>query len=112
MSERPGPVTQPPAGALDSETIPGRTPVMTDRPSRVTPADIRDLLDHALALDRGATLAEQIAYHERKANLLSRIAADLGMTEAHEVAALAWEYLASLCRQTGANGGAEAASCG
>jgi hypothetical protein len=48
---------------------------MTDQPSRVTPADIRDLLDHALGMDRGATLPEQIAYHERKANLLSAIAA-------------------------------------
>jgi hypothetical protein len=81
-----------------------------DYESRVTPAEIRDLLDHALALDRGATLAEQIAYHERKASLLSRIAADLGTTQAHEVAALAWEYLATLVRQNDANTGTEAAS--
>ena len=80
---------------------------MTVQPSRVTPADIRDLLDHALALDRAATLAEQIAYHERKASLLSAIAADLGTTEAHEVAALAWEYLASLCRRAGTDAGTE-----
>jgi hypothetical protein len=85
---------------------------MTDQPSRVTPADIRDLLDHTLGMDRGATLAEQIANHERKASLLSRIAAELGTTEAHEVAALAWEYLASLCRRADRSTGAEAASCG
>jgi hypothetical protein len=70
---------------------------MTDQPSRVTPGEISDLLDHATRLTRcGGSLADQIAYHERKANLLSRIADDLGTAEAHQVAAQAWEHLATL----------------
>ena len=67
-----------------------------------TPAEISDLLDHARQLAPGAPLAEQLAYHERKALLLSRIAADLGTAEAHEVAADAWRYLSSLCRRADA----------
>jgi hypothetical protein len=50
---------------------------MTDQPRRVTPAEISELLDHARQLGPGASLADQIAYHERKASLLSRVAADL-----------------------------------
>jgi hypothetical protein len=80
---------------------------MTDQPSRVTPGEISDLLDHATRLTVSATLADQIAYHERKANLLSRIAADLGTAEAHEVAAQAWEHLAALARRADAMTGAE-----
>jgi hypothetical protein len=72
---------------------------MTDQPSRVTPGEISDLLDHASQLFLGGSLADQIAYHERKANLLSRVAADLGTAEAHEVAAQAWHYLAILARR-------------
>jgi hypothetical protein len=54
----------------------GRNPsIMTDQPSRVTPGEISALLDQARALARDAALADQIAYHERKASLLSRIAA-------------------------------------
>jgi hypothetical protein len=71
---------------------------MPDQPSRVTPREISDLLDRARGLDRDASLDERIAYHEHKAALLSRIAADLGTADAHEVAAQAWEYAASLCR--------------
>jgi hypothetical protein len=44
----------------------------------------------------GATLDEQIAYHERKARLLSAIAADLDTAEAHLVAADAWHYTRQL----------------
>jgi hypothetical protein len=61
---------------------------MTDQPARVTPAEISDLLDQARQMiSGGASLDEQIAYHERKALLLSRVAADLDTAEAHQVAA-------------------------
>jgi hypothetical protein len=73
---------------------------MTDQPARVTPGEISALLDHARQLMAGgASLDEQIAYHERKASLLSRCAEDLGTVEAHEVAAHAWHYVAGLCRR-------------
>jgi hypothetical protein len=73
---------------------------MTDQPARVTPGEISELLDQATRLTRdGASLDEQIAYHERKASLLTRIAADLDTAEAHEVAAQAWHYVGTLARQ-------------
>jgi len=72
---------------------------MTDQPSRVTPAEISDLLNQARGLTPASSLAEQVAYHERKADLLSRIAARLDTAEAHEVAADAWHYVATLARQ-------------
>jgi hypothetical protein len=73
---------------------------MTDQPARVTPGEIAELLDQATRLVReGASLAEQIAYHERKASLLSRIAAGLDTAEAHMVAAEAWHYVGILGRQ-------------
>jgi hypothetical protein len=83
---------------------------MTDQPSRVTPAEISDLLDQARQLTPGADLTDLIAYHEHKAQLLSRIAADLGTTEAHEVAADAWHHLGGLCRRADAAGTTEVAS--
>ena len=83
---------------------------MTDQPARVTPAEISDLLDQARHLAPGADLTDLIAYHEHKAQLLSRIAADLGTTEAHEVAADAWHYLGGLCRRADAASTAEVAS--
>ena len=70
---------------------------MTDQPARVTPGEISALLDHARQMiSGGASLDEQIAYHERKANLLSRVAADLDTAEAHLVAADAWHYVRTL----------------
>ena len=69
---------------------------MTDQPARVTPAEISDLLDQARQLIPGADLTDLIAYHEQKARLLSRIAADLDTTEAHEVAADAWHHVRTL----------------
>jgi hypothetical protein len=70
---------------------------MTDQPARVTPGEISALLGHARQMIRGgASLDEQIAYHERKANLLSRVAADLDTAEAHLVAAEAWHYVRTL----------------
>jgi hypothetical protein len=71
---------------------------MSDQPSRVTPAEISGLLDQCRQLTASATLDEQIAYHQRKASLLSRIAADLGTAEAHLVAADAWAYVSRLAR--------------
>ena len=71
---------------------------MTDQPARVTPAEISTLLDHARGLTRDSPLADQIAYHERKASLLSRIAATLDTPEAHQVAADAWHYAGQLAR--------------
>lgn len=50
--------------------------MMTHQPSRVTPAEICDLLRSMAGLSHDTPLGEQIAWHERKAALLSRIAAD------------------------------------
>ena len=70
---------------------------MSDQPRRVTPGEISDLLDHARQMiNSGASLDEQIAYHEHKATLLSRCAADLDTAEAHLVAADAWHYVRTL----------------
>jgi hypothetical protein len=73
---------------------------MTDQPARVTPAEISALLDQARRLiAEGASLSDQTAYHERKAELLSRIADRLDTPEAHQVAADAWHQVAMLARQ-------------
>jgi hypothetical protein len=79
----------------------GKDPtIMTDQPSRVTPAEISALLDQARSLiAQDASLDEQISYHERKADLLSRIAATLDTSESHRVAADAWDYAGDLARQ-------------
>ena len=77
---------------------------MTSQPARVTPGEIGDLLDQVRQLAPGASLDVQIACHQAKARLLSSVAADLRTTEAHEVAADAWSYLASLCHARTANG--------
>jgi hypothetical protein len=70
---------------------------MTDQPARITPGEISALLDHARQMmNGGASLDEQIAYHEHKASLLSRCAADLDTAEAHLVAADAWNYVRTL----------------
>ena len=69
---------------------------MTDQPSRVSPREISDLLDQARQLTTTATPAGLVAYHERKADLLTRIAAELGTLDAHEVAANARAYAAAL----------------
>jgi hypothetical protein len=81
---------------------------MADQPSRVTPAEIADLLDQCRQLTAGASLDEQIAYHAQKASLLSRIASDLGTPEAYEVSADAWKYLSRLIRRAAATAGTEA----
>jgi len=74
---------------------------MADQPARVTPAEIAALLDQARRLiTEDVSLADEIAYHERKALLLSRIAAQLDTSEAHQVAADAWHYAGQLARQS------------
>ncbi len=70
--------------------------MMTDQPSRVTPAEISDLLRHAIALPLEATLAERIAYYERLAQVLTRIAADIDTPQVQQLAAEAWDQLAVL----------------
>ena len=47
--------------------------MMTNQPSRVTPAEISELLSTARTLSPDAPIGEQIAYFERKAELLSHI---------------------------------------
>jgi len=70
---------------------------MTEQPARVTPGEISALLDQARQMINGvASLEEQIAYHELKALLLSRCAADLDTAEAHLVAAEAWHHVRTL----------------
>jgi hypothetical protein len=74
-------------------------PMNTDQPSRVTPAEISDLLRVARLLPPNAPLGEQIAYFERKADLLSRIAADTNTADARAAAAEAWDQVAALAAQ-------------
>ena len=82
---------------------------MTDQPARVTPVRSAPCsTTPASSIAGGASLEEQIAYHERKASLLSRVAADLDTAEAHQVAADAWHYLGSPVpprRRPGRDGG-------
>ena len=78
----------------------GKDPtIMTDQPSRVTPAEISALLDQVRTLAPDMPLDEQISYHEHKADLLSRIAATLDTPESHRVAADAWHQVGSLAGQ-------------
>ena len=88
--------------------------MMTDQPrpgqpARVSPAEISDLLGQALALPRFAPLADRIAWHERKAALLTRIADGLDTREAHEVAAGAWDQLCALAAEL--RGKADGGAC-
>jgi hypothetical protein len=73
--------------------------MMTDQPARITPGEIAALLDHARRLTPAAPLADQLSHHKRKAELLSLMAARLGTAEAHQVAAEAWDFVASVARQ-------------
>jgi hypothetical protein len=72
---------------------------MTDQPARVSPGEISAFLDHLRAITPDTPLAERIRFFERKAHLLSRVAADLDTAEAHQVAADAWHYVGMLARQ-------------
>jgi hypothetical protein len=69
---------------------------MTDQPSRVTPGEISALLDQARQLTPDTDPGERLAYFDRKADLLTRVAADLGTLDSHEVAAAARAYAAAL----------------
>ncbi len=72
---------------------------MTDQPARVTPGEISAFLDHLRAITPHTPLEERIRFFERKADLLSRVAADLDTAEAHLVAADAWQYVGMLAHQ-------------
>jgi hypothetical protein len=72
---------------------------MTDQPRRVTPAEISELLTAARLLPLDAPLDDQIAFHERKARLMSRIARDLDTADAYGTAADAWHQAGVLARQ-------------
>ena len=77
--------------------------MMTDQPARVSPDDISTLLAQPRRTQPATpTPAERLAYHERKAELLSRIAAVLGTTDAYDVAADAWLQCQRLARQINA----------
>jgi hypothetical protein len=72
---------------------------MPGEPRRVAPSEISDLLDMARRLKPDSPFSERLAYFERKASILSRIAADLDTPEAHVVAADAWHHLSAMCRE-------------
>jgi len=70
----------------------------TDQPARVSAADIAALLRDMAALRPDTPLAEQLAWHERKARLLSQIAASLDTAEAYLAASEAWHQCGQLAR--------------
>jgi hypothetical protein len=72
---------------------------MTDQPARVSPGEIGAFLDQLRAITPDTPLQERIRFFERKADLLSRVAADLDTAEAHQVVADAWHYAGMLARQ-------------
>lgn len=75
---------------------------MTDQlPTRVTPGEISAFLDQLRVIGPDTPLAERIEFFERKADLLSRVAAHLDTPEAYEVAADAWSDRARVARQLG-----------
>jgi hypothetical protein len=78
-----------------------------DLPARVTPGEISALLDQMRAITLDTPLAERIEFFTRKADLLSRVAADLDTAEAHQVAANARAYVGGLIRQSDEHRGAE-----
>jgi hypothetical protein len=69
---------------------------MADQPARVTPGEISALLDQVRQLTPDCDPGERLAYFDRKADLLTRVAEDLGTIDAHEVAAGARAYAAAL----------------
>ncbi len=75
--------------------------MMTEQPARVTPGEIAALLDQVRGLTAQSPLADRLAYHERKADLLSRIAATLGTAEARKVAVDAWDQVRALATSSG-----------
>ena len=75
--------------------------MMTDQPARITPGEISAFLDHLRAITSDTPLAERIRFFERKADLLAQVADRLDTAEAHQVAAEARDYAASMARQNG-----------
>jgi hypothetical protein len=75
--------------------------MMADQPARITPGEISALLDRASGLTSQSPLADQIAFGERKALLLSLLADRLNTPEAHRAAADAWHLVRSLVTQLG-----------
>jgi hypothetical protein len=73
--------------------------MMTDQPARITPGEIAALLDQASGLAPDAPLADRITFGERKAYLLSHLAAVLGTAEAHQAASDAWSQVCPLLAQ-------------
>ena len=69
---------------------------MTDQPTRITPAELSDLLDRLCPVSRSAPAARRLDYLDWKAGLLSKLAADLGTPEAYLVSAAAWEQARDL----------------
>lgn len=66
---------------------------------RVTVAEVNDFLSDALNISRASqttSFEDLLAYHERKADLLSRIAYELDTAQAHATAADAREQLIRL----------------
>ncbi len=77
---------------------------MAEQPASVTPADITALLRDMAAITPDTPLADQLAWHERKARLLNQLAASLDSPAAYQVAAEAWHQcgqLAQALRQGG-----------
>jgi len=73
---------------------------MTEQPTTVTAADITSvLLGQVPALADDASPAEQLAWHEGRARLLSDIAAVTDTPKAHLVAADAWHECSLVARQ-------------
>jgi hypothetical protein len=80
--------------------------MMTDQPSRVTAADISNLLSTALTVvTEDMSPAEQLTYFEHTAELLSLIADRLHTQGAHAVAANAWHQTAELAAELAASVG-------
>lgn len=72
---------------------------MREQPARVVAADITALLRDMPGIKSETSLADQLAWHERKARLLNQIAASLDTPEAYQVAAEAWHQCGQLARQ-------------
>ncbi len=66
------------------------------QPSRVQPGEISALLDQLRQLRPDTDPTVRLAYFDRKANLLTRIAADLDTDDARQVAADARAQAAEL----------------
>lgn len=70
--------------------------------SRVTAREVSEFVSESLALSRrglSTSRETRLAYQQRKAELLSRIAARLDTAQAHATAADAWRRLAELRAQ-------------